>query len=96
MPRNPADREKKYYVPKYELKRFDEEAIRMALSRIAQRAFRGEVVADWIEPYWKLYDKELQLGASPDEAYRTAVAAMFCSNRFLYMQESMGNSMRTP
>lgn len=90
MPRNPADREKKYYVPKYELKRYDEQAIRQALLRIANRAFRRGVAADGIEAYWKLYDKELQLGASPDEAYRTAVAAMFCSDRFLYMQEPIG------
>jgi hypothetical protein len=61
-----------------------------ALIRIAEAAFRMPVTIDDVLPYAELFQRERTGNASFEEALRTAVCAIFCSPRFLYLHESPG------
>jgi len=91
MPRNPNDRKKKYYRPKFTVETTDPvgDATRVLL-RVASRAFRRPVTEAQLDPYVKLFKAEMAQEASFEEALRTAVAAVFCSPNFLYLREKPG------
>lgn len=91
MPRNPKDREKSYYRPRFELTLADDaREIETALQRVAVQAFRHPVAASDVEPYGKLFRAERDTGATNEEALRTAITAMFCAPEFLYLRENAG------
>ena len=90
-PGNPRDRQKSWYRPKFEIK-CDEEttAATQSLLRMAEAAFRRPVEISEVAPYLKLYEAERAKGEPIEPALRTAVTAIFCSPRFLYLQETPG------
>lgn len=88
MPRNPADRQRSSYVPKFEIASADAPAeITPVLQRVATKAFRRPVAAEQIAPYRELFQAEVAGGATLEEGLRAAVAAILCSPEFLYFQE---------
>lgn len=88
MPRNPDDRKRSYYVPKFEVRTKDAPTdVRPVLARIATRAFRRSVSEDQVQPYVDLFTAELERGEAFELALRTAVTAIFCSPDFLYFRE---------
>lgn len=91
QPSNPTVKTKSWYVPAFELNVEKSGAeIQAGLLRIAEAAFRRPVTADDTERYFQLYQSEVDSGATAELAYRTAVAAIFCSADFLFMPESEG------
>ena len=88
MPRNPADRLRSYYVPKFEIRTQNATAdVRPVLARVATRAFRRPVTDEQVQPYVDLFAAELQRGEAFEPALRTAVTAIFCSPDFLFFRE---------
>src|SRR5690606_4035837 len=71
-PRNPADRRRPYYRPKFEVVSTDErgDAAR-SLRRVTSAAFRRPVTDEGVAPYLKLFEQERADGASFEEALRT-------------------------
>ncbi|MGB0581889.1 MAG: DUF1592 domain-containing protein, partial [Limisphaerales bacterium] len=91
MPRNPRDRERKYYRPKFTVETTDPVAdATKVLKRVATKAFRRPVSDEKLAPYIRLFQTETGKGSSIEEALRTSVAALFCSPDFLYFQEKPG------
>lgn len=90
-PRNPRDREKSWYVPKYQVHSADPagDAARV-LRRVASAAFRRPAGEERIQPYLALFREEQAKGADFEEALRTAITAIFCAPDFLYLRESPG------
>lgn len=91
MPRNPNDRKKPWYAPKFEV--VSQNATRDAervLVRVATRAFRRPVTDSDVARYLELFEAELQKGSTFEEALRTAVIAIFCAPEFLYLTEPAG------
>ncbi|MFO1066155.1 MAG: DUF1587 domain-containing protein, partial [Pirellulales bacterium] len=63
MPRNPADRTRPRYVPKFDIHAADEEqAVMPILTRVAVQAFRRPVSADQLAAYWQLFRAERTAG----------------------------------
>lgn len=90
-PRNPADKEKRYYVPKFEIVSTDPAAeVVPALKRFAAAAFRRPATDEDVAPYLILFQKEMIEGAEFESALRTALAATLCSPEFLYLRERPG------
>lgn len=90
-PRNPNDRKRSNYQPKFEIVADDPvAAVSPVLERIAQRAFRRPVSSTDVAPYQTLFSVEISKGANIEEALRTAVTAIFCAPDFLYLQEPEG------
>ncbi len=90
-PRNPADKRRSWYVPEFEVVTEDEETdVGRALKRVATEAFRRPVAPADLEPFEALYRAERDAGSSIEDSLRTAVVALFCSPRFLYLQEDAG------
>lgn len=90
-PRNPADRKKRWYQPKFEILVNDEaQEVERVLLRVASAAFRCDAQPADIQRFVTLYQRTRESGAAIEDALRTAVAALFCSPRFLYFQESPG------
>jgi len=88
MPRNPEDRKRSYYVPKFEIRTEDApSAVRPVLTRIAMRAFRRPVADEQVQAYLDLFATELERGEAFEPALRTAVTAIFCSPDFLFLRE---------
>lgn len=91
LPRNPNDRKKSWYQPKFEIKTDNEDAeIRKSLLRVAEKAFRRPVTQQNITPYFDLYHAEREYGSSIEDSLKTAIIAIFCSPNFLYLQETPG------
>lgn len=91
QPRNPADREKRYYVPKFEIVSENPAAdIVPALKQFAAAAFRRPVTDEDIAPYLILFQGEMTGGADFESALRTALTAMLCAPDFLYLRERPG------
>lgn len=93
-PRNPNERKRPWYRPRFELV-FENEAdeqtkVRQTLRRVASAAFRRPVESADVEPYLRLYTQQRDEGLEPEAALRAAVSAIFCSPRFLYLQEPQG------
>ena len=90
-PRNPADKEKKYYQPKFQIVTQNPVAdATAALQGVASRAFRRPASLEKVAPYVDLFQTELASGSTFEEAYRTAVTAIFCAPDFLYLREKPG------
>lgn len=91
MPGNPKDREKPWYRPKFEVVVEDEEAAAISsLQRVATKAWRRSVDKGDLSSYVTLFQKERVRGESFESALRTALAAVFVSPHFLFLQEKVG------
>ena len=93
-PGNPNDKTKSWYVPKFEVALpgggDPAAAARAVLQRVATKAFRRPVSDDELVAYVDLFQSELALEATFEEALRTAVSAIFCSPDFIYLKETAG------
>jgi len=90
-PSNPSVRNRSWYRPVFEVLTDNEQNdVTRSLLRVAKAAFRRPVEESDIAPYLSLYRAERDGGASIEESLRTAVIAIFCSPRFLYLQEGEG------
>lgn len=90
-PRNPNDRKRRNYQAQFEIKTDNERRdIEHSLLRVAEKAFRRPVTSADVSPYLELYDDERNNGGSIEDSLKTAVIAIFCSPRFLYLQETPG------
>ncbi|MCA9059926.1 MAG: DUF1587 domain-containing protein, partial [Planctomycetaceae bacterium] len=79
LPRNSADRQRSYYVPKFEIRFSSLDAeIRPVLHRIATRAFRRPVQDVELQPFVDLFQQQLEQGGSVEDALRSATIAIFC------------------
>ncbi len=91
IPSNKSARTKSWYKPEFELAADDlEVAVGNALVRVASEAMRRDVNLSEVERYRSLFNKQLSAGDKPEVAYRTAVAAIFCSPDFLFLHEPAG------
>ena len=90
-PRNPAVRRRPWYKPKFEVLTKNEavDASR-AIARIATAAFRRPVKEPDVSQYVKLFQQQRTSGATFEDALRTTTIAIFCSPRFLFLQEPQG------
>jgi hypothetical protein len=87
-PRNPAERRRPGYVPKFEIVSTDPRGdVTPVLARVATRAFRRPLGDSELTPYLDLFQAELTRGSTFEEALRTAVTAIFCAPDFLYLRE---------
>ncbi|WP_182865507.1 DUF1592 domain-containing protein [Rhodopirellula sp. JC639] len=90
-PRNPRDRSKPWYVPKFSIEPSDPvAAATTSLRRVAEATLRRPVSDDDLAPYVSLFSQQVDQGESFEDALRTAVTAILCSPRFLYLQEPAG------
>jgi hypothetical protein len=91
LPRNPNDRQKPWYVPKFEIvtQNPDRDA-EQVLVRVASRAFRRPATAVDVAPYLELFNAERKKESSFEDALRTAVTAVLCAPDFLYLKENAG------
>lgn len=88
MPRNPRDRERSYYVPKFEIKSDIPLAdVTPVLTRVASRAFRRPVESAHLSAYVELFEAQMKLGSSFEDALRSAVSAILCAPDFVYLRE---------
>ncbi|TWT39846.1 hypothetical protein KOR42_51250 [Thalassoglobus neptunius] len=90
-PKNPKDREKSWYRPRFEIVADDPTAVAAgSLHRVATAAFRRPATNEDIQPYLELFRSQLESGESIEDALKTAAAAILCSPRFLFLQEPSG------
>lgn len=90
-PRNPSERSRPWYVPRYEIVSSQPEAdVLPVLRRVATAAFRRPVSTEQVSAYRALFSDELKKGASFEESLRSAIGAIFCSPDFLYLRETPG------
>jgi hypothetical protein len=90
-PRNPADKQKKYYVPKFEIVSTNPATdVPPVLKRFASAAFRRPASEEDIAPYLILFQGEMTRGADFESALKTALVAILCSPDFLYLREPAG------
>ena len=93
-PSNPETKTKSWYEPKFEIALPAETGPRTTaqpiLKRVATRAFRRPLHDQEIAPYLDLFESQLALEATFEEALRTAVSAIFCSPDFIYLKETPG------
>jgi len=90
-PRNPNDRKKRWYKPKFEIVSENPGLdVVPSLQRLASAAFRRPATRKEIAPYLALFESERNNGDTFENALRTAARALFCSPRFLYLQETAG------
>lgn len=90
-PRNPAEKKKTHYVPKFEIVSANPtEDVIPVLKRFATAAFRRPATEEDVAPYLILFQGEMTGGADFESALKTALAAMLCSPDFLYLREPAG------
>jgi hypothetical protein len=90
-PRNPNDKKKRWYKPKFTIKSKNESAdVKRSLGRVASKAFRRPVTKEDVSPYLELFNAERRKGESFEGALRTAVVGILSSPSFLYLKESSG------
>lgn len=90
-PRDPRQKQKSWYKPKFEIASNDERGdASQSLLRVAAFAFRQRVSPKDIAPYLTLFESEREKGSTFEEALRHTVTAIFCSPRFLFLQENQG------
>ena len=90
-PGNPKDKERSYYVPRFEIVSSDPAAdVIPVLKRFASRAFRRPATDEDVAPYLILFQGEMTGGATFEEALRTTLTAVLCSPDFLYLREKGG------
>jgi len=91
QPRNPNDKKKRWYQPKFEIDSVSPaQDAQPVLQRVASAAFRRPAPPSETAPYVSLFQSELNNGDTFENALRTAVRAIFCSPKFLYLQEKPG------
>ncbi len=91
QPRNPADRTRANYVPKFSMTATEPVAdVTPVLVRVATKAFRRPVTTEQIVPYRELFAAELAAGATIEDSLRAAVMAIFCAPDFLFLREQPG------
>lgn len=89
LPRRPADRQRRWYKPRFTVTSGDEVGdARQSLVRVATSAFRRPVGDEDVARYVKLFQWERAEGTSFEDSLRTAVVAILCSPKFLYLPES--------
>jgi hypothetical protein len=94
LPGNPAQREKSWYKPTFEIEsRGLEQRVEVALTRIVERAYRRPVSRADVEPFLRLFHDELEQSATAESALLTAVTAVLSSPGFLYFQETPSKSV---
>jgi len=90
-PRNPEEKKKTYYVPKFEIVSTNPtQDVIPVLKRFASTAFRRPANEEDVAPYLILFQGEMTGGADFESALKTALAAMLCSPDFLYLREPAG------
>jgi hypothetical protein len=90
-PRNPNDKKKSSYKPKFEIRSENESAdAAKVIKRLAAYAFRRAVSDRDVNPYLALFKKERDEGESFEGALRTVFTALFSSPHFLYLNEKPG------
>jgi len=90
-PRNPSDKQKSWYKPKFTIESKDESGdAKSSLQRVALYAFRRPVTKDEVLPYLELFNAERAKGESFEAALRTAIVAILSSPSFLYLNEPSG------
>ena len=90
-PRNPRDRTKPWYVPRFEIHSDDPNRIaEKAFSRVARIAFRRPVEPRDVKPFVELFANSVANGASTEDAMRDGLTAILCSPRFLFFNEPSG------
>ncbi len=90
-PRNPKEKEKSWYTPKFEIISEDESAdAAQAIKRLAGLAFRRAVTDQDLAPYLALFKKEREKKESFESSLRTVFTALFSSPHFLYLREMPG------
>lgn len=90
-PRNPNDKKRSWYKPKFEVVSSDPSRdATTVLRRITSRAFRRPATEEQTAPYVALFQSEVKRGATFEDALKTAAAAIFCSPDFLYLREQPG------
>ncbi|MCB9941558.1 MAG: DUF1592 domain-containing protein [Planctomycetaceae bacterium] len=90
-PRNPNDKTKSWYKPKYAIESEDAVAdVKLVLQRVATRAFRRPVNSDKLTAYVDLFKAQVEDGATIEEGLRTAISALLCSPDFIYLSELPG------
>lgn len=90
-PRNPAERQKSWYKPRFAIvAEHPREAVMPVLRRVAEKAFRRPVNEQQITPYVELFSAELASGSTFEESLLSAVTAIFCAPDFLFLREDPG------
>lgn len=90
-PRNPRDKEKSYYKPRFEI-RSDQPAVDVTavLIDFASAAYRRPATEEDIAPYLILFQQEMKQGEDFERALRTSLIGILCSPPFLYLIEPPG------
>lgn len=87
-PPRPADRQRRRYKPRFTVTSDNEvRDARQSLVRVASAAFRRPADSEDVTSYLKLFQTERAAGTSFEDSLRTAVVAIFCSPKFLYLPE---------
>ncbi len=93
-PTHPDTKSKSWYVPEFGVSLPDGTVARDAalpvLTRIASKAFRRPVAGTELVAYLDLFDSQLAMEATFEQALRTAISAIFCSPDFIYLSEGKG------
>ncbi len=93
-PSHPDTKTKSWYVPAFEIalpaETEPKATAQPILKRVAAKAFRRPVHDEEIASYLDLFESQLALEATFEEALRTAVSAIFCSPDFIYLKETPG------
>ena len=90
-PRNPNDKKKSSYKPKFEIRSEDESAdAAKTIKRLTADAFRRPVTDGDLVPYLALFKKEREKKDSFESSLRTVFTALFSSPHFLYLREKPG------
>jgi hypothetical protein len=87
-PSRPSDRQRRGYKPRFTVTSDNEvKDARRSLVRVASAAFRRQAHDDDVARYVALFQAERAEGSSFEDSLRTAVVAIFCSPKFLYLPE---------
>ncbi|MEO1615914.1 MAG: DUF1592 domain-containing protein [Planctomycetota bacterium] len=90
-PSNPSVRTKSWYRPEFEVRTENaRDDGRQVLARVADKLFRRPSSTEELQPYHQLLESQLEQGESLESSLKTAIAAMLCSPRFLFLQEPLG------
>lgn len=90
-PQRASDRTKPWYQPQFRIVTdAPRQAAEQALLRVYQAASRRPVEPQQLAGYVQLFESEFAKDGDFEQAYKTAVCAIFCSPEFLYFQEAPG------
>ena len=90
-PRNPRDKTKSWYVPKFEITTDNPVGVaRESITRVASAAFRRPVASSDIQDYVDLFQGHFNGGATFEESLKVSIIAILCSPDFLFLNEPKG------